>query len=119
MRAAPAGVAAARVRPAPARLGARDPRTRGPARLPAWRAPARARDHMTLAERVRDAALTLEGAGFDADVARRDAALLARATLGWDAARWVADQRDPATADFTGAFAAWVTRRRPSLRWRI
>ena len=60
---------------------------------------------------VAEAAVRLAGAGLPADEAARDAALLARWTLGWDEARWIAESREPAPASFAGALDALVTRR--------
>jgi release factor glutamine methyltransferase len=66
---------------------------------------------MTIAESVRDAATTLEGAGFPPADARRDAALLGRVASGLGAAQWIAHQRDAADAAFLAALSAWTKRR--------
>jgi release factor glutamine methyltransferase len=51
-------------------------------------------------------------AGVSADESRRDAALLARAVLGWDAAAWIARQHETAPDDFPRVFDRWIDRRR-------
>jgi release factor glutamine methyltransferase len=58
------------------------------------------------------AARVLETAGLTEEDSRRDAALLARAQLGWDTARWLAHAGDPAPPGFEEAFAAAIERRR-------
>jgi release factor glutamine methyltransferase len=54
----------------------------------------------------------LEAAGFAAGDARRDAVLLARSVLGWDAARWLTDARHAADADLAARFQLLIDRRR-------
>jgi release factor glutamine methyltransferase len=66
---------------------------------------------MTIAESVRDAAAALVAAGFAADDARRDAAVLGRAAARFDEAQWLGHQRDSADAVFLGALMAWTKRR--------
>jgi release factor glutamine methyltransferase len=60
---------------------------------------------------VADAANRLTGAGMPADEAARDAALLARWTLGWDEARWIAHNRESAPAGFGDTLGTLVARR--------
>jgi release factor glutamine methyltransferase len=76
-------------------------------------APARRTEHGALStiELWREAARLLERAGFSADAARLDAGVLARALLGWDQARWLADGREAAPAGFAARLEAWVARR--------
>jgi release factor glutamine methyltransferase len=66
---------------------------------------------MTLAQCVRDAAATLAASGFDVDDARRDVAVIGRALLGWDEARWLVAQSQPAPSDFPARLAPLVARR--------
>jgi release factor glutamine methyltransferase len=66
---------------------------------------------MTLRQLALDAARTLSAAGIDDETARRDASLLARRVLGWDAARWLADAQMDGTPEFTAAFTALIARR--------
>jgi release factor glutamine methyltransferase len=66
---------------------------------------------VTIAASVHAAIRRLTAAGVPIDEARRDAALLARAVLGWDAAQWIARQQDEAAAGFTPAFTALIDRR--------
>ena len=66
---------------------------------------------MTYQECACGAARRLEGSGLAAEDARIDVAVLARAILGWDAARWLIDQRTEAPADFAARLDAWVARR--------
>jgi release factor glutamine methyltransferase len=79
----------------------------------AHEAPARRTEHGALStvELWREAARRLERAGFSADAARLDAGVLARALLGWDQARWLADGREAAPAGFAAGLEAWVARR--------
>jgi release factor glutamine methyltransferase len=65
----------------------------------------------TIQQCAAEAARRLDRAGFDAEPARRDVAVQARALLGWDQARWLADQRTGAPADFADRLAAWTGRR--------
>jgi len=53
----------------------------------------------------------LEAAGIAASTARLDVSVLARALLGWDGARWIADQRAEATTEFVTALSTWTERR--------
>lgn len=66
---------------------------------------------MTVAECARDAAAALVRAGHAPDDSRRDAAILARHILGWDAAEWLMRQRDDVPAALVGALGALVARR--------
>jgi release factor glutamine methyltransferase len=66
---------------------------------------------MTLRRMALDAARTLAAAGIDEETARRDAALLARRVLGWDAARWLADAQTDAAPSVISAFTALIARR--------
>lgn len=65
----------------------------------------------TLARLVEEAARLLAEAGVAETEGRRDAARLARSLLGWDHARWLTEQRMPASLDFSAAFGALVARR--------
>ena len=66
---------------------------------------------MTIAARVHEAVARLMDAGVPADESRRDAALLARAVLGWDAAAWIARQHETAGDEFPRVFDSWIDRR--------
>jgi release factor glutamine methyltransferase len=66
---------------------------------------------MTLAQCARDAAATLAAASFEIDEARRDVAIIGRALLGWDEARWLVAQSQPAPSDFPARLAPLVARR--------
>jgi release factor glutamine methyltransferase len=66
---------------------------------------------MTLAQCARAAAATLAAAGFEIDEARRDVALIGRALLGWDEARWLVAQSQPVPSDFPARLAPLVARR--------
>jgi release factor glutamine methyltransferase len=66
----------------------------------------------SVAEMVRSAATVLEADGWPTDESRRDAEILARAALGWDAADWLTRAREPATPEFQAAFHAAMARRR-------
>jgi release factor glutamine methyltransferase len=57
------------------------------------------------------AAARLHAAGLGLDDARRDAVLLARTALGWDAAAWLVRQHDPAPAAFSDRFESMLARR--------
>jgi release factor glutamine methyltransferase len=72
---------------------------------------ARSADIGTLAGHVAEAADRLQAAGIPASEARRDAALLARFVLGWDAGRWLARSNDQASPDFPAGFSSLVGRR--------
>ncbi|HEX6324119.1 MAG TPA: peptide chain release factor N(5)-glutamine methyltransferase [Vicinamibacterales bacterium] len=65
----------------------------------------------TLADLVRQAADRLRGRLSPEQNAALDAEVLARHVLGWDRARWLADAREPAPADFAARFDALVARR--------
>ena len=65
----------------------------------------------TFAEAVRRCARTLEQAGWPPADAARDAEVLARSVLGWDAGAWLARSRDAAPAGFRAALDAAVARR--------
>jgi release factor glutamine methyltransferase len=54
---------------------------------------------------------TLQAAGLTAEDARRDAGLLARFALGWDATTWLTRRKEPAPAGFEPAFEALIARR--------
>ncbi len=58
-----------------------------------------------------EGAAQLERAGLSADDSARDAAVLARAVLGWDQAHWLVHRHDPAPAEFAAAFLTLVARR--------
>lgn len=66
---------------------------------------------MTLRERVLAAARRLESAGIPAQEAALDAELLARDTLGWDRATWVARHGETPAPDFAARFDASIIRR--------
>jgi release factor glutamine methyltransferase len=66
---------------------------------------------MTLAQCARAAAATLAAAGFEIDEARRDVAVIGRALLGWDEARWLVAQSQPVPSDFPARLAPLVARR--------
>jgi release factor glutamine methyltransferase len=66
---------------------------------------------LTLAAAVNEAARRL-AAARDMLSPRLDAEVLARAILGWDAATWIARQREPASPDFLDAYTSTVDRRR-------
>jgi release factor glutamine methyltransferase len=66
---------------------------------------------MTLAQCVRDAAAALVAAGFDGDEARRDVAVIGRALVGWDEARWLVAQSQLVPSDFPARLAPLVARR--------
>lgn len=66
----------------------------------------------TLASIAATAAARLVSAGFPAETATFEAALLARHVLGWDEAQWIANRRDRAPdSGFDTALAALVARR--------
>jgi release factor glutamine methyltransferase len=65
----------------------------------------------SLAAAAADAAGRIEATGLPAEDSRRDAALLARAVLGWDQAQWLARRIEPASPEFTAAFGPVVARR--------
>ncbi len=60
---------------------------------------------------VIEGAARLEQAGLSSEDSARDAVVLARAVLGWDQARWLAHNCDPAPGGFTDAFLHLLTRR--------
>jgi release factor glutamine methyltransferase len=66
---------------------------------------------MTLLALVHAARARLAAAGIDANEAAMDAALLARYALGWEPARLIAHEVDPAPDGFEAEFAALVARR--------
>ena len=66
---------------------------------------------ISIAALTREAADVLRSAGFAADESARDAGVLARARLGWDVTRWLADRHRPAPPGFEQALAAWTARR--------
>ena len=65
----------------------------------------------SLADLVRQAADRLRGQLSPQQNPALDAEVLARHVLGWDRARWLADAREPAPADFAPRFDALVERR--------
>ncbi len=65
----------------------------------------------TLHDLARAAARRLEEAGIARDDAARDAALLVRHLLDWDAARWLAERRVPAPAGLADRLDPLVERR--------
>jgi release factor glutamine methyltransferase len=66
---------------------------------------------MTLATCVQRGIQTLMAAGFTQEDSRRDAGVIGRALLGWDAARWISEQHLAVPPEFEPAFAAAVARR--------
>src|SRR5688500_13685806 len=56
----------------------------------------------------------LEAAGFDSDTAGRDAVLLARWILGWEAAGWLTRSSDAPPPDFSDQFFLLIDRRAAS-----
>jgi release factor glutamine methyltransferase len=66
---------------------------------------------LTLLQCAAEAARKLELAGLPADESRRDAVVLARWCLGWSATDWLTRAQQPATAEFSRAFAAVIERR--------
>lgn len=65
-----------------------------------------------LTEAALDAAKTLGAAGLSEETARRDASLLARHAVGWDAARWLTEARSTqASQDFRVTFDGLIARR--------
>ena len=66
---------------------------------------------MTVHDHVVEAAGQLAEAGIAPAEARRDAEVLARATLGWTRARFLTDRRDEAPADFRVGYSDRVARR--------
>src|SRR5437016_1754747 len=68
-------------------------------------------DRCSMSSAVSAAAARLVAAGLSEADARRDAALLARCVLGWDAARWLTYQHEPAPPGFEEAFDRLISRR--------
>ncbi len=66
---------------------------------------------MTIRDHLRAARRRLEAAGIEPLEAARDAALLARHVLGWDAAALLTHEPDPAPEGFEPAFTALLERR--------
>lgn len=66
---------------------------------------------MTFRELAVAARATLQAAGVSSTAARLDADLLARHTLGWDQAYWLAHRDEPADAAFETRYHAVITRR--------
>jgi release factor glutamine methyltransferase len=60
---------------------------------------------------AREAARVLADAGFDEQHRMREVGVLARAWLGWDHARWLAEKDAVAPAGFAEGIMAWVARR--------
>jgi release factor glutamine methyltransferase len=65
----------------------------------------------TLFERIAAARETLVNAGLPPDDAALDANVLARHVLGWDLARLLAHNREPAPSDFADRFQTLIARR--------
>jgi release factor glutamine methyltransferase len=70
-----------------------------------------ARVRATVRELVASARARFVASGIEPNEAAMDAALLARHVLGWDLARFVAHDPDPAPADFPAAYDAVIARR--------
>ena len=66
---------------------------------------------MTLAACLQEAIHTLTSAGFSRDDAARDAGVIGRAIVGWDAARWISRQREDIPPGLLPAFQDHVGRR--------
>jgi release factor glutamine methyltransferase len=66
---------------------------------------------LNIQDRVTAAAARLSAAGIARDEAERDARLLARWVLGWDAARLVAQGRDPQPPELAARYDAIIERR--------
>lgn len=66
---------------------------------------------MTVQECAAAAASRLVAGGFEPAASRVDVSVLARALLGWDQARWLADGRTEAPAGFADRLERWVARR--------
>ena len=66
---------------------------------------------MTLAACLQEAIQTLTSAGFSRDDAARDAAVMGRALIGWDAARWLSNQHDEFPHGLIPSFQDHVARR--------
>ncbi len=66
---------------------------------------------MTIHELVRGARDRLVQAGISADLAARDAEVLARQVLGWDPARFLSYRNDPASSAFLLGYEQVVARR--------
>ena len=67
---------------------------------------------VTIGELVRQARHPLEAAGVPAPEAALDAELLARDTLGWDRATWVARRHEDPPPGFSQTYEALIERRR-------
>jgi release factor glutamine methyltransferase len=66
---------------------------------------------MTLQEHASAGAERIRAAGVAPDEARRDATMLARAVLGWDATEWITRSAEEAPHGFAGEFESRVARR--------
>jgi release factor glutamine methyltransferase len=66
---------------------------------------------MKLHEQIAEGRRRLVAAGFAADAAALDADVLARHVLGWDIARLLAHNREPAPDEFAARFDAVIARR--------
>jgi release factor glutamine methyltransferase len=66
---------------------------------------------LNIQDRVTAAAARLSAAGIARDEAERDARLLARWVLGWDAARLIAQGRDPLPPELAARYDAIIERR--------
>jgi release factor glutamine methyltransferase len=65
----------------------------------------------TLLETMLTGARALEAAGLPHEDSLRDATVLARRLLNWDAARWLTRREGPASPEFRTRFEAWIARR--------
>jgi release factor glutamine methyltransferase len=65
----------------------------------------------TVAAWVDRAVARLVASGFPADQARGDAAVLGRAALGWDSARWIVGLTDPIAPESSATLDAMIARR--------
>jgi release factor glutamine methyltransferase len=66
---------------------------------------------VTILTAVSAAAARLESAGIASEDSRREAGLLARWVLGWDAAAWLTRQHQPPSSDFQAPFDRLIARR--------
>lgn len=66
---------------------------------------------MTVQECAAAAASRLAAAGFEPAASRLDVSVLARALLGWDQARWLADSRTETPPGFADGLDRWIARR--------
>jgi release factor glutamine methyltransferase len=73
--------------------------------------PGRSQEQARLSDCIAQARHTLVAVGFKPEDAALDAEVLARHVLGWDLARLLAYDREPASTEFADRFRAAITRR--------